>query len=219
MDRFSTQQHIQALSMRNREDFLERITAATPIIEELVKVEPSTWRQMGGLFMAMQAVGMMNMLGNFTGKMQQAAMFPMNVLTSRVGFMLEGLMMPMLPIINKVTMAYEAFVMQNQTGALIGGGIGIILGSLVGHPMLGMFIGSTVGGGVQAALPLYEQFTEQGGQVFPYKSPSGATPADPLGGASGTTTATDPIVMDQPVTALPGVSRERIDDGRIVRYI
>jgi len=194
------------------------MNAAAPVIEELAEVKPNTWRQMKGLFNSMEQVGRMNILGNFTGKMQQAAMFPMNVLTTRLGFMLEGLMMPMLPLVNKITMAYQSYVMANQTGALIGGGIGLIIGWKFGVPTLGALVGSSVGAGIEESLDLFEQFHEQGGRVFPFKPPSGATPADPLGGASGAD-PTDPIVVDRVVTALPGVRKERLDDGRVVRVV
>lgn len=204
-DPFSTQQHIQALSMRNKEQFVERMEAAAPVIEEMADVKPSTWRQMKGLFSSMESVGRMNMFGNFTGRMQQAAMFPLNILTTRLGFMLEGLMMPIMPIINKMVMTYEAYVMANQTGALIGGGIGAIVGSIVPWfgTMTGAMLGSAIGAGVEESLDLFETFHAQGGRVFlpMNKPPSGGTPSDPLGGASTTTDDPEPdpiIVTDRP---------------------
>ena len=132
--------------MRNREQFVERMNAAAPVIEELAEVKASTWRQMKGLFSSMESVGRMNMLGNFTGRMQQAAMFPMNVMTNRLGFMLEGIMMPLMPIVNKAAMAYEAYVMANQTGALVGGLIGMGIGSIV--PWFGTITGGIIGAGI-----------------------------------------------------------------------
>ena len=210
IDRFTTQQHISALSQRNRQDFLERMGAAEPVVEELAKVEPSTWREMKGIFNSMEQVGRMNMFGNFTGRMQQAAMFPMNVMFNRVGFMLEQLFLPMMPLINKVTIAYENFVMSNQTGALIGGGIGMIVGLyLPGGPILWGIIGSTVGAGIEESLTHFEAFTEAGGRVFPFKAPSTATPFDPLGGAGGGGTPAGTIVQDPELTPIRISTAER----------
>ena len=105
IDRFTTQQHIMALSQRNKELFLERMGAAAPVVEELAKVKPSTWRTMKGFFSSLESVGRSGILTNFTGRIQQAALLPMNILQNRVAFMVEGLMMPLLPIVNRAVAA------------------------------------------------------------------------------------------------------------------
>jgi len=188
-----------ALSQRNKEQFAERMGAAAPVVEELAKVEASTWRQMKGLFSSLESVGRSGMYSNFTGRMQQAALLPLNVLQNRLAFMIEGWMMPLLPLVNQAVQSYENYVMKNQTGAMIGGTLGLLIGALLGQPLLGGFLGGGIGAGVEESLGIYERFTEQGGRAFPYRSPSGATPSDPLGGASDGGGS-----MDSPGTGDPG---------------
>lgn len=214
-DRFNAQQHIQALSMRNKDEFLERMTAAAPVVEELANVKPSTWRDMRGLFTSMALVGGMNMLGNFTGRMQQAAMFPMNVITNRVGFMLEGLMMPLMPIVNKAIMSYESFVMANQTGALIGGGIGFIVGNwLPGGPILWGLIGSGIGVFIERI------FTRRGGDI----SSEDLERLEEMGYPSQFLGLDEypaaPHIVQDPIAAGPYTpSRPTLPDGRVIRVI
>lgn len=155
--------------MRNREQFLEKMRAAAPVIEELADVKPTTWRQMKGLFSSMEAVGRMGMLGNISGRLKQAAMFPMNVLTTRVEFLLEQMFMPLLPIVNKAIITYEGFVMANQTGALIGGGIGLIIGAIFGHPMAGAMLGALSGGAIESAARSFTSPMSIGERIAPIR--------------------------------------------------
>ena len=213
MDQFSTQQHIQALSMRNKEQFAERMTAAAPVVEELAKVQPSTWRDMRGLFTSMALVGGMNMLGNFTGRMKQAAMLPMNVLTNRLGFMLESVMMPLMPIVNKATMAYESFVMDNQAGALIGGGIGLLVGfAIPGGPLLWGIIGAGIGAGIQAWIRSGTRSYGEGERF-----PIGLTELYPEIFGEDYYEGSN-IVQDPTGGGSPG-SRPSLPDGRVIRVI
>lgn len=212
-DPFTTRQHIQALSQRNKAEYLERIGAATPIIEELVKVKPSTWTQVKGLFTSMEAVGRMGMLGNVGMRMQQAAMFPMNIMQNRIEFMLESLFMPLLPIVNRAVSAYESYVMKNQTGALIGGAIGMLVGlALPGGPMMWGLIGGGIGAGIEATKDYWTQ-------VISGKPLGKSTPYDPLGAVEYTEDEEDlyPIVEDIVGGALQGTRKMRLEDGRVVR--
>ena len=117
-DPFTLTQHIEALSQRNKQDFLERMNAAKPVMEEMAKVRPETWQMMKGTFQSLENVGRMGGLGSLVGGLQQGAMMPFRVLGGRMQFAMERLTMPMMTHVNRITNAYESFIMENQTGAL-----------------------------------------------------------------------------------------------------
>lgn len=199
-DPFTTGQHIDALSQRNKGEFLERMNAAAPVVEELADVRPSTWGQMKGLFTSMEAVGRYSMVGSLVSGLAQGAMRPMNILSGRIGFLFERLTMPMLPYINQITNDYNRFLMDNAIGGTIGSLAGMAIGSYYGGPIGGM-IGSTILGGVGAFL---ESIWDNA--LVPGPGPS--TPTDPLGltGGGGSLPTGDIVDIgeDFPIRNRPG---------------
>ena len=152
-DPFSTSQHIDVLSRRNKQEFLERMNAAAPVVEEIAEVRPSTWNQMKGLFSSMENVGRFNMVGSLVTGLQQGAMRPLNIFSNRISFMFERLTMPMLPYINQITNEYSNFIMDNQIGGTIGGLGGMAIGAYYGGASgaaVGGFLGGLIGSFIEA---------------------------------------------------------------------
>ena len=160
---YSTREVISALSQRNKQQLFEVLRAAQPIIEEMVEVKPSTWRQMRGFFSSMEQVGRLGL----TAGIQQAGMMPFRLASGRLGFMMEGMMMPMMPMVNKITNAYQSLVMANQTGAMYGSMAGMAVGSMWG-PMgaqAGALAGGLLGG-------LLEKISGSVGTISPHEDPN-----------------------------------------------
>ena len=212
------QYEIGLLSQRNKELFLDKMEAATPVIAELAKVTPNTWKSMKGLFTSVENVMRMTPFGNIGQRLQQSAMMPFSSIRNRASFMMEQLFMPMMPIVNKEVIGYETYIMQNQTGALIGGGIGAIVGLwLPGGSVLWGLIGAGIGSLVEDK---YKGIEGWGGLVEEYKRGNEAFmnfedfSSDESG---GTGIVQDPTPL--PVIGIPGGSRPRLPDGRVIRVI
>ena len=207
-DPFTTGQHIDALSQRNKGEFLERMNAAAPVVEELAEVRPSTWNQMKGLFSSMEAVGRYSMVGSLVSGLAQGAMRPMNILSGRIGFMFERLTMPMLPYINQITNDYNRFLMDNAIGGTIGTLGGIALGAYYGGPIAAQLGG--IAGGLLGA------FMESIWDNALVPGPGPSTPTDPLGltGGGGSPSPTGDIVdigEDMPIR-----SQDRTGGGHTI---
>ena len=133
---------IRGLQERNQRNLLEIFSAAKPVIEEMAKVKPESWRNMRGLFTALE---------RGFGAVGQGFLKPVQMLQSRAENVLEGFLAPVMVGINNISNRIEAFALQNQTGATIGAITGGIIGAFFGgHWALGAIFGSMIGSQIEA---------------------------------------------------------------------
>lgn len=155
------QTFLQGLQERNQRNLLEIFNAARPILEEIAKVKPETWRTMSGLFKAMEGT-----FGTGIKAIGQGFLKPFQMVQNRAMNVMEGFLAPVMVAINNVSNQVESFALQNQMGATIGAGIGFIAGFILpGSNLLWAMIGGAVGA-------WYESIIRQG---------EDPTPWDPLG--------------------------------------
>lgn len=141
---------IPGLQERNKRNLLDVLQAAQPIIAEMAKVKPETWRSMSGLFTALEGT-----FGTGVRTIGQGFLRPANMLQNRLMNTFEGFLTPVMVGLNSLSNQLESFALQNQVGATIGAGIGFIAGfKLPGGPLLWSMIGSFVGAGVEAGVPI-----------------------------------------------------------------
>lgn len=132
---------------RNQRNLLDIFTAAKPVMEEIAKVKPETWRNMSGLFKALEGTFGVGQIGAGFTK-------PLSMLQNRASNVLEGALAPIMIEINKVSNQVETFALANQQGAIIGASIGFIAGYVLpGSPLLWGMIGGAIGAFVQGAPP------------------------------------------------------------------
>ena len=145
---------LPAAQEANREQLLEILSVAEPVIEELAKVKPETWRTMKGIFTSMER-GMSNMFGQPIARLKGAAMSPFNLLSAQMSNTMEHLMMPINAYLNSAINSYESWLMRNQaaqTGAAVGTGIGFVLGYVIGMGPWGALLGGAFGSLIGGAL-------------------------------------------------------------------
>lgn len=152
---------IKGLQERNLGNLLEIFAAATPVLEEIAKVKPETWRSMTGLFTALEAT-----FGTTVKKIGEGFLTPQSLLKTRLMNTIEGSLAPIMVEINNIANQAEAWALQNQTGVAIGATIGYIAGfALPGSPFVWQLFGAVYGG-------IYEQFiTYQGTSTYPNGEP------------------------------------------------
>lgn len=121
---------IQRLQEKNLGNLLEIFSAATPVLEEIAKVKPETWRQMTGLFTALEKT-----FGTTVQKIGQGFLTPRKLIVNRFKNTMMGHLGPLMVQLNNIQNQVEAFALQNPQGAAIGSTIGI----------LGYYWGPTVG--------------------------------------------------------------------------
>jgi hypothetical protein len=170
---------LEALQNRNQTQLLEILGAATPIIEEIAKVKPETWRSMTGLFSGLEKT--------FGG-----ALRPARMIQNRFMNMFQGALAPVQVQLNNISNQVESFALQNQTGAIIGAAAGFVAGFVLpGGPLLW----GTLFGGLGAAYEsLSRDATFRPGTLIPQYGTPG--PGDPLGIHGGGTTPTQYGVGD-----------------------
>ena len=138
------------LQERNQRNLLDVLQAATPIIEEMAKVKPETWRSMKGLFTSLESS-----FGTGVKTLGQGFLAPFNQMQGRIMNMTEGFLAPVMIGINNISNQLESFALENALGTTIGSTIGFIAGfKLPGGPLLWSMIGGAVGGGIEAGFPL-----------------------------------------------------------------
>jgi hypothetical protein len=137
---------IRGLQERNQRNLLEIFSAAKPVLEEIAKVKPETWRSMSGLFTALEGT-----FGRGVEMIAGGALRPLGMLQNRFTNMLEGFLAPVMVAVNNISNQIESFALQNQQGATIGAIGGGIIGAFFGHPYLGAIFGSLLGAGVESA--------------------------------------------------------------------
>lgn len=142
---------LPAVQERNKQNLLNILEAATPIIEEIAKVKPETWNSMRGVFSGIAQTFGVGISGAAT---------PFNMGRNRFMNVFQGALAPLQVGLNNLSNQVESFALQNQTGAIAGGIGGGILGAFIGHPALGALFGSMVGAGFQA---LVESIAGPGG--------------------------------------------------------
>jgi len=136
---------ILALQQKNERNLLDIFRAATPIMEEIAKVKPETWRSMTGLFTALE-----NTFG--IQQIASGALKPLGMVQNQVSNFLEGALSPVMVGINNISNQIESFALANPIGAVAGGIAGGIIGSFLAHPALGALFGSLLGAGIQYLL-------------------------------------------------------------------
>lgn len=143
----SNQALIRGLQERNQHNLLEIFRAATPIMEEIAKVKPESWRNMRGLFTALESTFGIAQIGAGFQK-------PLNMLRNRASNVMEAALAPVMVGLNNISNQVESFALSNQTGAIIGGLTGTLIGAYFGpvaSSLLGMF-GSLIGGGIESII-------------------------------------------------------------------
>jgi hypothetical protein len=123
-ERSSFSPSIEALQNRNRTQLLEILDAATPVIEEIAKVRPQTWRDMSGLFTALEGTFG---IGGGLRQIGRGALKPVSMLKNRAMNMMEGVLAPVMIGINRIGNRVEALALQNQGGAIAGAATGVIM--------------------------------------------------------------------------------------------
>ena len=139
---------IPGLQERNQRNLLDILQAATPIIEEIAKVKPETWRSMTGLFTALEntfGLGGVKVLG-------QGALTPLRSLQNRAANVFEGFLAPVMVGINNISNQIESVALANQMGATLGAIGGGILGFFLGHPGLGAVFGGLLGANIESRI-------------------------------------------------------------------
>lgn len=159
------------LQVRNQRNLVETLKAAEPVIEEIAKVKPESWRNMRGLFTALEGTfGISQIAGG--------ALKPLSMVRNRASNVLEGLLAPLMVGINDVSNKVEAFALSNQRGAIGGAIAGGVLGAFMGHPALGALFGSLVGAGLQS---IVGNLPQEGPGYYPYDPDIiDQFPADPI---------------------------------------
>lgn len=142
---------IPGLQERNKRNLLDVLQAARPIIAEMAKVKPETWRSMSGLFTALEGT-----FGTGVRAIGQGFLRPANMLQNRLMNTFEGFLAPVMVGLNNIANQVESYALQNQQGATLGAISGGIIGAFIGHPALGAIFGSMLGSFLQ-------QFTETAG--------------------------------------------------------
>ena len=136
---------VLGLQERNQRNLLEIFSVAQPVIEEMAKIKPESWRNMRGLFTALEST-----FG--TSQITAGALKPTSMFMNMGYNMLSGLLSPVMVGINNISNQVESFALQYQTGAVIGGVAGGLLGAYLGSPTLGALFGALVGAGLEALL-------------------------------------------------------------------
>ena len=154
---------LAGLQERNQRNLIEVLKAAEPVIEEIAKVKPESWRNMRGLFTALEGTFGVSQIGG-------AILRPQQMLQNQFMNTMEGVLAPVMVGINQISNQVESFAMQNQRGAAIGGAIGFVAGYVLpGGPLLWGMIGGFAGASVEAkfkegGLPSYlDPFSRGGG--------------------------------------------------------
>ncbi len=145
---------LRGLQERNERNLLEIFSAATPILEEMAKVKPETWRSMTGLFTALEST-----FGTGVKAIGQGFLRPRNMLQNQLTNMAEGFLAPVMVGLNNLSNQVESYALQNPTGAtwgaVIGGAVLGIIGLYYGGAVTGMWafqLGSMIGGAIGAAI-------------------------------------------------------------------
>ena len=133
------------LQERNQRNLVEILRAAEPVMEEIAKVKPESWRNMRGLFTALEGTFGVSQIG-------AGALTPRNMMRNMTNNMFQGILAPVMVGLNSLSNRVEAFALQYQTGATGGAIAGGILGIFVGNPTLGSIFGALVGAGFEALL-------------------------------------------------------------------
>ena len=137
---------IPGLQERNKRNLLDVLQAATPVIAEMAKVKPETWRSMTGLFTALEST-----FGTGVKAIGQGFLRPASMLQNRFMNTFEGFLAPVMIGLNNIANQVESYALANQTGATIGAGIGYVAGYfLPGAPLLWAMIGGGIGAAFQA---------------------------------------------------------------------
>lgn len=145
---------IPGLQERNKRNLLDVLQAATPVIAEMAKVKPETWRSMTGLFTALEST-----FGTGVRAIGQGFLRPANMLQNRLMNTFEGFLAPVMVGLNNISNQVESFALANQTGAAVGAGIGYALGYVLpGGPLLWAMIGGGIGAFFEQAVKDPEQF-------------------------------------------------------------
>lgn len=135
---------LMGLQERNQRNLVEVLKAAEPVIEEIAKVKPESWRNMRGLFTALEGTFGVSRIG-------AAALRPVQMLQNRAMNTFEGLFAPIMVGLNNISNQVEAFAMANQRGATIGAGIGFMAGFLLpGSNVLWAMAGAYIGARAEA---------------------------------------------------------------------
>lgn len=96
------------------------------VVEEINKIKPETSRNLKAMFGSIERMGRSNMLA----PIRQSLMMPGTQFGLQAGMMMQNAMMPVTiglnQLVHQVNMAITPLVEQNRTGAMIGGGIGLI---------------------------------------------------------------------------------------------
>ena len=139
------QDFLLGLQDRNRSNLLEIFSAATPVMEEMAKVKPESWRNMRGLFTALESTfGIQTIMSG--------ALKPAQMIGNQATNFLSGALAPLMIGINNIKRDIERRAMANPIPTLVGTGIGFVAGFMLAGPagaqlgsMLGGFLGSTFG--------------------------------------------------------------------------
>lgn len=136
---------LSSLQQRNQRNLLDIFRAATPIMEEIAKVKPETWRSMTGLFTALEGTFGIQQIGG-------GALKPLGMVQNQVSNFLEGALSPVMVGINNLSNQIESFALANPIGSVVGGIAGGIIGAFFLHPVLGALFGSLLGAGLEHIL-------------------------------------------------------------------
>ncbi|KKN16414.1 hypothetical protein LCGC14_0976220 [marine sediment metagenome] len=151
---------------RNQRNLLDIFSAAKPVMEEIAKVKPETWRNMSGLFKALEGTFGVGQIGAGFTK-------PLSMLQNRASNVLEGALAPIMIEINKVSNQVEVAALANRQGATIGAVIGFVAGYVLpGSPLLWSMIGGALGTFIQAGIT-DDHPLAGGGGIVPYPGAGG----------------------------------------------
>lgn len=150
---------IPGLQERNKRNLLDVLQAATPVIAEMAKVKPETWRSMTGLFTALEST-----FGTGVKTIGQGFLRPARMLRNIGMNVMEGFLAPVMVGLNNISNQVESYALANQIGATIGAGIGFLAGYLLpGSNLLWAMIGGGLGAAIEAGDVELGLFPEFGG--------------------------------------------------------
>jgi hypothetical protein len=138
---------LPGLQERNKEQLLDIFKAATPVLTEISKVNPETWRNMQGIFSALnQTYGVGGALRAVSGGLSAGK----DIAMGNVANLMESYFMGTTLALANLQKLIESKSLENQVGSAVGGGIGEIAGTLIGiyfrNPQLGALFGGMIGG-------------------------------------------------------------------------
>lgn len=169
---------LRGLQARNQRNLLEIFNAASPVIEEIAKTKPETWRRAREFFKGLSgAFGVVQQIGG-------GVLTPFRALRARTTAGVEGLLTPVMVGINRVSSQIESKALQNQQGAIVGAGVGYALSfALPGGPLLWSLL--LAGAGIQIQAGIGGDRTNIFGMPFPDPSQIGQPGFNPFAPGGG----------------------------------